>query len=164
MELINPGVGLIFWTGLVFLILLLILSKFAWKPIINTIKKRNESIQKALDDADEARQELAGLDEKQKAMVEASRKEKHSILEEAKSMREQMLSDTEKETQKMVENMKSEAKDAIEKQKNEAMREIKNMVSELSVDIAEKILKQELENKEKHNKLVDKLLDDVKLN
>ncbi|MFO7790662.1 MAG: F0F1 ATP synthase subunit B [Bacteroidota bacterium] len=164
MELITPGVGLIFWTTLVFLILLFILTKFAWKPIVNTIKKRNESIQDALNKADKARSELEQFDEKQKAMIEESRKKKENILDEAKSMREQMLADAREETQKMVKQMKAEAQTDIENQKNAAINEIKNQVAGLSINIAEKILHQEMENKDKHDEMIEKLLDDIKIN
>jgi F-type H+-transporting ATPase subunit b len=164
MDLITPGLGLIFWTTLVFLILLVVLGKFAWKPINNAINKRNESIDKALSQAEKAREDIKNLKSEQDNIIKDAKNERDGILLEAKNMREEMVAKAKEETNLLVDKMKAEAKQDIENQKQQALGEIKDQMADLSISIAEHLLKEELKDKKKQTKLVEQLLDDVKLN
>jgi F-type H+-transporting ATPase subunit b len=164
MDLVNPGIGLIFWTTLVFLILLFILRAFAWKPILTMINKRNNSIEEALKQAEIAKEQMKQLQTDHETMMEKARKERDQIFAEARQMKEQLLQKAKDDTSKMVEKMKADALKEIEGQKQAVINELKQQVAEISIDIAENILKSELEDKGKQELLVSKLLKDVKLN
>jgi len=154
MELVTPGIGLLFWMLLSFSIVLVLLKKFAWKPILNTLEEREDSIQKALDSAEQARSEVAEL-----------KSQKEQILNEAKLEREKIIRLAHEETSAYKQEQKikideqfklkvSSAIDEINQQKRSAMEDLKKTVAEMSVDIAEKILEKELENVEQHNSVI----------
>lgn len=164
MGLVTPNPGTIFWMVIIFGIVLFILRKFAWKPILNALKDREESIASALNSAEEAKKEVAGLKaENEKVMAEA-RREKENVLKEAKELKDKIIAEAKLkaslETQKAVES----ARIQIENEKNNAINDIKKQVAELSVMIAEKVIKKELGNKSEQEKLLDGLIDDIKLN
>lgn len=164
MDLVTPGIGLIVWTTLVFLILLVLLRIVAWKPILTMVNKRNDSIEEALKQADIAREEMKKLQDDHAEMVEQTRQERDKMFAEAREMKEQIVQKAKDDTAKMVEKMKADAKADIEGQKQAAINELKEHIAVFSIDIAEKVLKSELEDKGKQEALVNTLLDDVKLN
>ncbi len=163
-ELINPGIGLIFWMLITFVILLVLLKKYAWKPILAAVSSREEGIRNALLSAENARREMQNLQADNQRILQEARMERDALLKEAREMKEKMIADSRAEAQEAGKNMIAQAKAAIESEKNAAMAEMKAQVSSLSLEIAERLLKDELSNKEAQEKLVEKMLGDVKLN
>ncbi|CAM3952038.1 MULTISPECIES: F0F1 ATP synthase subunit B [Flavobacterium] len=156
--------SLIFWTTIIFFVFFLLLRKFAWKPILGAVKGREESINNALASAESARREMQNLTADNERILQEARMERDNMLKEAREMKEKMVADSKKEAQIQGERMISQAKIAIEAEKNAAMAELKSQVSTLSLSIAEKLLKDELSNKEAQAKLIENMLGDVKLN
>jgi len=163
MDLITPGLGLVFWTIITFLILLIILKKFAWKPILGAVSEREESIKNALLSADNARKEMQNLQADNQRILQEARLERDAMLKDAREIKEKMVADAKNEAQVQGQKMIEQAKAAIESEKNTAMAELKLQVSTLSIEIAEKLLKDELSNKATQVKLVEKMLGDAKL-
>lgn len=163
-ELINPGIGLIFWMLITFVILLVLLKKYAWKPILGAVTDREEGIRSALLSAEIARSEMQNLQADNQRILQEARMERDALLKDAREMKEKMIADSKLEAQAVGQKMIEQAKAAIESEKNSAMAELKAQVSSLSLEIAEKLLKDELSSKESQMKLVDKMLDDAKLN
>lgn len=164
MDLITPGLGLVFWTLITFLILLIILKKFAWKPILGAVSEREESIKNALLSAENAKKEMMALKSDNQKLLDQARAERDVMIKEATAIKEKMIADAKSEAQSQGAKMIEQAKATIESEKNNAVAEIKNQVSSLSLEIAEKLLKEELSNKDSQTKLVEKMLADVKLN
>ncbi len=163
MQLTSPE-SLIFWTTLIFVVFFILLRKFAWKPILGAVKGREESINNALASAEAARREMQNLTADNERILQEARMERDALLKEAREMKDKMIADSKHEAQVQGERMIEQAKAAIDAEKNAAMSELKAQVSSLSLEIAEKLLKEELSNKEAQTKLVEKMLGDVKLN
>ncbi len=164
-KLINDfSFGLFFWQALILLVLILLLVKFAWKPIMQSITDREEGIKDALLSAENAKREMENLQADNQRILNEARAERDAMLKEAREMKEKMIADSKNEAQEAGQKMIEQAKAAIENEKNAAMAELKLQVSTLSLSIAEKLLKDELSNKESQTKLVEKMLGDVKLN
>jgi F-type H+-transporting ATPase subunit b len=164
-KLINQfEFGLFFWQILIFVGLILLLKKFAWKPILDAVNEREQGIKDALLSAENARQEMQNLQADNQRILNEARAERDAMLKEAREMKEKMIADSKNEAQEQGQKMIEQAKAAIESEKNAAMAELKSQVSSLSLSIAEKLLKEELSNKESQTKLVEKMLGDVKLN
>lgn len=164
MGLVTPGIGLIIWMTIAFLIVWVGLGKFAWPAILETIKEREENISNALKSAENAKAEMAKLQADNEQILKEAREERDSMLKDAKEIREKLLAEAEADAKAKGEKMIADAQEGIEAQKAAAMAEIKNHVAALSVEIAEKILKAELADASKQKQLVDNLLDDIKLN
>ena len=156
--------GLFFWQAFILVILLVLLAKFAWKPIMTSITEREEGIKNALDSAESARKEMQNLQADNQRILQEARAERDAMLKDAREMKEKIVADAKTEAQEQGQKMIEQAKTAIESEKNAAMAELKLQVSTLSLSIAEKVLKDELSNKESQTKLVEKMLGDVKLN
>ena len=163
MQLTSPE-SLIFWTTIIFFVFFILLRKFAWKPILGAVKGREESINNALASAEAARREMQNLTADNERILQEARIERDALLKEAREMKEKIIADSKHEAQVQGEKMIAQAKAAIETEKNAAMTELKSQVSTLSLSIAEKLLKDELSNKEAQIKLVENMLGDVKLN
>ncbi|SRR6218665_133632 len=164
-KLINQfELGLFFWQVLIFVGLILLLKKFAWKPILDAVNTREEGIRSALLSAENARNEMQNLKSDNEKLLAEARAERDLMLKEAREMREKMIADSKADAQAEGARMIEQAKTAIQSEKNAAMAELKSQVSSLSLDIAEKLLKDELSNKDAQMKLVDKMLGDAKLN
>ena len=163
MQLTSPE-SLIFWTTLIFVVFFILLAKFAWKPILGAVKSREESINNALASAEAARREMQNLTTDNERILQEARMERDALLKEAREMKDKMIADSKHEAQVQGERMIEQAKAAIDAEKNAAMAELKSQVSSLSLEIAEKLLKEELSNKEAQTKLVERMLGDVKLN
>lgn len=164
MDLVIPGIGLIFWTSIIFLIFMLILGKFAWKPINKMISKRNQSIEDALNMAEKAREEMKELKAGNEKIMAEARFERDALLKEAKELKEQIIYEAKKEAGKEVEKLKKSAAMEIAAQKSAAVEEIRNQVLDLSVLVAEKVIRREIEPKAENENLVDTILKDVKFN
>jgi F-type H+-transporting ATPase subunit b len=164
MDIVIPGIGLVFWTTIVFIILVFLLAKFAWAPILKSVNKRNDSIEQALKQAEIAREEMDKLKLDHESLAKEARLERDNILSEAREMKEKMFQTAKEETENIVVKMKNNAIADIESQKNAAINELKQQVANVSIEIAEKILKAELEDNLKQEAYVNRLLEDVKLN
>lgn len=164
MELVTPNPGTIFWMLIIFGIVLYILRKFAWKPILNALNEREESIANALNSAEEAKREVADLKAGNDKIIAEARQEKNVILKEAKEMKDKIIAEAKEramqETARSIEN----AQRQIQSEKDAAINDLKKQVAELSVMIAEKVLRKELTSKTEQEKMVDRLVDDIKLN
>ena len=156
--------GLFIWQSLIFIGLILLLKKFAWKPILDAVNQREEGIRTALLSAEQARSEMQNLQADNQRILQEARMERDALLKEAREMKDKMISDSKIEAQAVGQKMIEQAKVAIESEKNAAMAELKAQVSTLSLEIAEKLLREELSNKDSQMKLVEKMLDDAKLN
>ncbi len=164
-KLINDfSFGLFIWQIVIFVGLIFLLKKFAWKPILDAVNEREEGIKNALLSAENAKKEMQNLKSDNEKLLADARAERDTLLKEAREMKEKIIADSKHEAQVQVAKMIEQAKSAIESEKNAAMAELKLQVSTLSLEIAEKLLKDELSNKEAQTKLVEKMLDDVKLN
>jgi F-type H+-transporting ATPase subunit b len=164
-KLINQfEFGLFFWQVLIFVGLILLLRKFAWKPILDAVNEREEGIKEAMLAAENARKEMMALKSDNQKLLDEARSERDAMIKEATAIKDKMIADAKTEAQAQGAKMIEQAKATIESEKNAAVAEIKNQVSSLSLEIAEKLLKEELTNKDSQTKLVEKLLGDVKLN
>ncbi|WP_439152101.1 F0F1 ATP synthase subunit B [Winogradskyella sp.] len=164
MDLVQPGFGLVFWTAITFLILLFILRKFAWKPILGAVSDREEGIKDALASAEKARKEMENLHADNERILQEARAEREAMLKDAREMKNKMITDAKDEAQAQANKMIEQAQVAIESEKKAAMAELKSHVAGLSLDIAEKVVRDELSNKDKQLKLVEDMLGEATLN
>ncbi len=160
-SLTTPAVGTIFWTTIIFLILLVLLRLFAWKPILEAIRARNDSIKGSLEAAEEARKEMERLHADNEAVLKEARGERDKLLKEARDVRDKLIAEARDQAKVEAEKIIEKARIGIEREKNAAMADMRNQVASLSVDIAEKILRQKLRGQKDQDKLVDNLLDEV---
>jgi len=164
-KLINDfALGLFIWQTLIFVGLILLLKKFAWKPILDAVNEREEGIKEALLSAKNAKQEMQNLKSDNEKLIAEARVERDAMMKEAREIKDKMINDAKTEAQVQGLKMIEQAKAAIQSEKNAAMADLKNQVSSLSIEIAEKVLKSELSDKASQTKLVEKLLGDAKLN
>ncbi|MBE8714759.1 F0F1 ATP synthase subunit B [Sphingobacterium hungaricum] len=164
MDLLIPEIGLVFWHTVTFLILLFLLTKFAWKPIMKGIKDRETTIENALEAAEKAKLEMLRLTNENEQLLKEARAERDEILKEAKKLKDTIVSDAKVEAQETGKKMIEQARKEIDDQKIKALVEVKNQVSALSLEIARKVLTKEFEDQNAQEELVSDLLKDVKLN
>jgi F-type H+-transporting ATPase subunit b len=164
MELVMPNAGTIFWMVIVFGIVAYILKKFAWKPILNALNEREESIESALNAAREARREMENLKAGNEELLAEARKEKELIMREAMNLKDNILAEAKEkaaiETQRNLDN----ARKQIENEKLKAITEMKRQMTELSFMIAEKVIRKEMADSKQHKEMVEKLIGEIKLN
>jgi F-type H+-transporting ATPase subunit b len=158
------SLGLFFWSALIFVGLILLLKKFAWKPILDAINDREDGIKNALLSAENAKKEMQNLKSDNEKLLAEARAERDAMMKEAREIREKMIADAKTDAQEQGQKMIEQAKTAIQNEKNAAMADLKNQVSSLSIEIAEKVLKSELADKASQNQLVEKMLGEAKLN
>ncbi len=164
-KLLNDfSFGLFVWQTLLFVLLLLLLYKYAWKPILNAVDDREEGIKNALAAAEDAKKEMQNVTADSEKLLKEARGEREALLKEARELREKMMANAKELAKVEGDKMISQAKATIESEKKAAVAEIKNQVADLSVMIAEKVLKEQLTNKDKQLKLVNDMLGDLKLN
>ncbi|MEQ9262002.1 MAG: F0F1 ATP synthase subunit B [Owenweeksia sp.] len=164
-KLINDfSVGLFFWQTLLFLLLLFLLRKYAWKPILNAVEKRETSIEDALNTAEKAREEIEQLKSDNEKILKEARVERDTILKEAREIKEGIISEAKEKANTEANKILIQAQEQIENQKMAAITELKNQVAEMSIQIAEKILRDELSSQDKQSALVQDQLKDFKLN
>lgn len=163
MNIVAPE-SLIFWTTLIFLIFLFLLRKFAWKPILGAVNKREASINNALAAAEKARLEMQNMHADNERLLKEARAEREEMLKDARSIKDKMISEAKGEAQAEADKMIAKAQAAIENEKKLAISEVKKQVADLSLEIAEKVVKQELADKNKQMELVDQMLGQAKLN
>ncbi|MBT3872934.1 MAG: F0F1 ATP synthase subunit B [Flavobacteriaceae bacterium] len=164
MDLVTPDVGLLFWTFISFAILFFVLKKFAWKPIVGTVNDREQSIKDALASAENAKKEMQNLTADNERILKEARAEREMMIKEARDLKTKMISDAKEETKATTDKMIIQAQEAIENEKKSAMADLKNQVASLSVEIAEKVIKGELSNKDKQLKIVEDMLGEATLN
>jgi F-type H+-transporting ATPase subunit b len=164
MELVTPSIGLLFWQTLTFLIVLFILAKFAWKPILGSLKERENSIDEALSAAKKAKEEMLLLSSNNEKLLQEARLERDRTLREAQSAANSIINEAKEkagvEGQRMIEN----ARVAINNEKQAALTEVKNLAANLSIEIAEKILKRELSDEKAQKELVNEFIKEANLN
>lgn len=164
MELLIPEIGLVIFQSIAFLVLMFLLAKFAWKPVLAAIKEREQSIDEALNKAELAKQEMTRLTAQNEELMKEARSERDRILKEAKTLKDNILHEAKLQANAEGVKLIEKAKIEIENQKKAALVELKDQVSTLSIDIAERILRSQLEDKAKQQNLVASLLKDVELN
>jgi F-type H+-transporting ATPase subunit b len=164
MELVKPAFGLIFWMLISFGIIFFLLKKFAWKPILTMLKEREDSIQNALDAAKKAKEEMAALKSSNDKILAEARAERDALLKDARDTKDRIVAEAKDAAKKEGERLLTAARENIQNEKMAAITELKNQVATLSIEIAERILKEELSSQEKQKQLVKALLDDVNLN
>tara|TARA_B100000401_G_scaffold332982_1_gene232203 strand:- start:62 stop:556 length:495 start_codon:yes stop_codon:yes gene_type:complete len=164
MDLVTPGFGLIFWTSVVFIILLVLLKRMAWTPILNNVDARNKSIEEALEAAKNARDEMSNLKADNDRIIKEARAQRDEMLKEARELKANIISEAKNAAKDEADKMIASAKVVIENEKAGAISELKNTVGSLSVDIAEKVLRAELKDVDKQNAFIADMLKDIKLN
>ena len=164
MDLITPDFGLLFWMILSFSIVLIVLKKFAWKPVLGAIKEREESIHDALAQAEKAKEEMTKLQAGNEDLLKQAREERDALIKDARDARDKMVNDAKDLAKTEADKIMTSARETIDNEKVAAVAEIKTQVALLSIEIAEKILRDELSAEDKQKKLVNDLLEDVNLN
>lgn len=164
MDLVTPGIGLIFWTTLFFLILLFILGKFAWPAILTAIRARNESIRQALDSAEKAKEEMAKLQADNMKILSEAKAERDAMMKEAKQLKDKLIADAKEQASEEARKLVANARESIQAEKKAAINDLKEQVANLSLDIAEKILKKELEDSKAQKELINTLINEADLN
>lgn len=164
MQLLTPGIGLIIWQTIVFVLLFLLLAKLAWKPIINSLKDRERSIQDALDTAEKARHEMSQLRSDNERLLNEAREERDRILREAREIAAKMREEGQLEARKASDKIIEDARAAINVEKQAALKEVRVQVAMFSLEIAEKLMKKNLSNDKAQKELVDSYLKDLKVN
>ena len=153
------SIGLFFWQTVIFLLLIWLLKKYAWTPILNTINDREQGIKNALESAEKAREEIKTLKASNDKVLKEAKIERDNILKEANNLKKSILEEAKTEAQKIIDN----ANDSIKNEKEAAVSEIKKQVATLSIEIAEKLIKEKLSDDDKQMKIVKELIKDVKL-
>ena len=164
MSLVTPAIGLMFWTCIIFTLLILLLRKFAWKPILTAVDDRNEQINSALKAADKARLEIENLNNDNERILLEAKSERDQLLKEARDIKDNIINEAKEKASNEAENILNAAKSQIENEKMKAITELKNSVAVLSIDIAEKVLKNELKEKSNQEDFIDSILKKSELN
>jgi F-type H+-transporting ATPase subunit b len=163
-PLVLPDIGLVFWNTIAFLVLLIVLGKFAWKPMLKAIAERESGIEEALLRADKMKAEIAAMQNENEALLAKAREERAGMIKDAKDTADKMVSDAKDKAKQEYERIISDAQVAITQQKNAALTEVKNQVGSLVVEVAEKILRKELSNKAEQESYIKQIAEGVKLN
>ncbi len=164
MNLVTPGIGLIFWTTVIFLLIVFLLAKFAWKPVLGMINERNKSIDDALKLAEKTKAEMKSLQADNERIVAEARKERDAMLKEARELREEMISQAKVSAVEEGNKLIEAAKIAIENEKKQAMQDLKKQVASLSFEIAEKVIGKELQDKKTSEEIVSDSIKKLNLN
>ena len=164
MDLVTPEFGLIFWTLITFLAFLFILKKFAWKPILGAVSEREQGIRDALASAVEARKEMESLQADNERILKEARVEREAMLKEARELKNKMIDDAKQDAKLEAGKLITQAQAAIEAEKKAAISDLRSQVAKISISIAEKVVREELSNTERQEKLVESMLDNTTLN
>lgn len=158
------SLGLFVWMAVLFLALLFLLRKFAWKPILEAVESREEGIKNALDAAEKAKLEMENLQADNEKLLKEARAEREAMLKEAREMKNKMIEDAKDEAKEASAKLIAQAQASIETEKKAAIADLKAQVANLSIEIAEKVVREELSNKDKQVKLVESMLGEATLN
>lgn len=164
MQLLTPGFGLIIWTLLAFIIVFFILKKFAWPPIVKGLREREESIANSLATAERVKAEMAQMQSENEALLAKAREERGQMLKEARETKDKIINEARVHAKVEANKIISEAQQAIQAQKMAAITDVKNQVGKMVIEVAEKLLRKELENKKAQEAHIKQLVDEVKLN
>ncbi|HEX8357861.1 MAG TPA: F0F1 ATP synthase subunit B [Segetibacter sp.] len=164
MELLSPGLGLIFWTLVAFLIVFFILSKFAWKPILQSLNERETSIAASIASAEKMKVEMALMKSENEALLAQAREERALMIKEAKDTGVKMVADAKEKARLEYDRILTDAQVAILQQKNAALVEVKNQVGKLVIEVSEKVLRRELANRSEQEAFIKEQAETVKLN
>ena len=162
-NVIKPEPGLLIWTSIIFILFWLLLAKFAFRPIANALKKRENDIADALAEAENARAEMAAMKAQNEEILSQAREERSKILKEAKEVKEGIIAEAKGKAKEEAKKIVAEAKNEIESQKNAALKEVKNTVGTMALDIAEKVIKKELATDSKQQRFVEDLVKEINL-
>jgi F-type H+-transporting ATPase subunit b len=162
-SLASPAIGTVFWTTLIFGLFFLVLRKFAWKPILNAVKAREEIIKGSLEAAESARNEMKRLHSDNEIILKKAREEREAILREAREARDKLIGEAKGKATIEAEKLIEKARQGIEREKERAIAEIRDQVATLSVDIASKILGEKLKESDQQQKLIDSYLDELNI-
>tara|TARA_B100000965_G_C19542408_1_gene736201 strand:+ start:486 stop:971 length:486 start_codon:yes stop_codon:yes gene_type:complete len=161
--MLSVSIGTVIWTTIAFLVVVFILSKFAWKPILNSIREREESIEEALEAAEKAKEKMKDLEASNEKLLQEARQEREEMMKAARDTKEKMIAEAKSQAQAEADKVLKSAQDTIRAEKASAVNELKGLVAELSVEIAEKILKEEL-SADKQKALIEESMKEAKLN
>lgn len=164
MGLVMPEIGLVIWMSITFLIVLFLLKKFAWGPILKMIHEREASIEEALKSAERAKAEMQALQADNERIIAEARQERDRMMKEARDMKDAIVGEAKSKAKEEADKMLAIARETIHNEKMAAITDLKNQVAQLSIDVAEKILKRELAAESKQKELLGDLMKDVKLN
>jgi len=164
MELLLPGIGLIFWTLIAFIIVLVILRKYAWEPILKSLKEREVSIATAIASADDMKVQMAAMKSENEALLAQAREERARMIKEAKDTTAKMLSEAKDRARNEYDRILAEAQVTIRQQQNAALTDVKNQVGKLVIEVSEKVLRRELANKAEQESFIKQLAETVQLN
>jgi F-type H+-transporting ATPase subunit b len=163
-PLVLPDIGLVFWNTIAFLVLLIVLGKFAWKPMLKAINERESGIEEALLKADKMKAEITAMQNENEALLAKAREERATIIKDAQEASEKMVNEAKDKAKSEYERIISDAQAAIAQQKNAAMVDVKNQVGALVINVAEKVLRKELSNKADQESYIKQIAEEVKLN
>nr|WP_321450262.1 F0F1 ATP synthase subunit B [uncultured Carboxylicivirga sp.] len=164
MGLLTPDPGLVFWTTITFGLLVFLLSKYAWKPIMHALKAREETIEFSLMAATKAKAEIEDLNIEKERILEEAKAERDSLIKEARDLKQNILDEAKGKAQEEADKILVNARELIEREKKEVIQEMRRQVAELSVNIAGKLLEQELESTDMQKAIIDKYLQEVNFN
>jgi F-type H+-transporting ATPase subunit b len=163
-SLTTPALGTLFWSFLIFSLFFLVLTKFAWKPILNAVKARDEMIKGSLESAEKAREEMVRLQSDNESILRKAREEREVILKEAREVRDKLISEAKGQATEEAEKVIEKARTGIENEKNKALSEIHEQVATLSVEIASKIMGENLKQTANQEKLINNYLKEIDFN
>ena len=164
MELLTPGTGLLFWQAVVFLALFFLLAKFAWKPILGSLKEREQSIHEALASAEKAKEEMARLQAGNEQLLREAREERDRIVRDARDAANRLIDQAQTEAKRSADRLIEDAKAVINTEKQAALRDVKSQVALFSIQIAEKLIRKNLSSDQAQKDMVEEYLKDIKLN
>ena len=164
MQLVTPGIGLLFWMLVSFSLVLFVLGKYAWKPIMKGIHQREDTIEKALEAANEAKKEMLKLKAGNEQLLRDAKDERDALMRDARKLKEAILDEAREKAHEEADRIIENARENIQFEKMAAINELKNQIATISIEIAEKLIGKELENKEQQQQLTEKLLNEVKIN
>lgn len=164
MELLTPGTGLIIWQAFVFLLLVILLGRLAWKPILGSLKERETSIQQALDSAERAKAEMASLKSDNEKLLKEAREERDKILRDAHEAASRLHDQAQNDARKNADRIIEDAKAVIQTEKMAALKEVKLQVANFSLEVAERLMKKNLASDSAQRELVNSIIKDLKLN
>ena len=164
MQLVTPDIGLLFWMLVSFLLVFIILRKFAWKPILNMLQERDDSIEQALKAAEKAKESMEKMQADNERILNEALSEREKIYREANEIKDKIVREAREQAIREKDKIMNETRASIESEKNAAIREMRNIAAELSVKVAEKILCRELSSDQKQKELVEKLISEIPVN
>lgn len=163
-TVMKPDPGLLVWTLLIFVLFWALMARFAFKPIQNALKQREDDIQKSLDEAKKAREEMANLKAENEQLLKQAQEERMKILKEANEAKEAIINESKNKAKEEAQKIVANAKEQIEHQRMAAITDIKNQVGKMSLEIAEKVIRKQLESNQEQERFVNTLVEEMKLN